>query len=1742
MPKHSVRFPSAVKPITLAIIASLASLALAAPPAPTELPTGGQVTAGSAAITQSAANLTINQASSRAVINWNTFNIGSQASVVFNQPGPSAVALNRVLSSDPSSIYGRLSATGQIFLINPAGVVFGPGASVNTAAIVASTLSLSDQNFMAGNYRFERNGSTGAILNQGTIASDKGFVALLAPEVRNEGVVRANLGTVAFAAGDAVTLTFDASNALKVAVQPSTIKTLLENRHIIQADGGTVLMASSAAADVLGSVIRNTGVIEANTIGSINGEVVVYAANGATTLEGTGRVAARGAADGQSGGTVKLLGDKVGMFDSSSIDASGAAGGGTVLVGGGYQGKNPEFLNANRTYIGPDATITADALTSGDGGKVIVWADNATGFYGAISARGGARGGDGGLVETSGKQFLIAEGRVDASAPEGTGGQWLLDPFNVTVSNNPDINPNVWAGNFSATATGSNANATTIQNALNTGTSVTISTGAVGGETGNITVSGTADAGGAVNIIKTGGGNASLTLQAAGSIFVNSGANISSNSGALNVTLNSRNDNGTATAAGAILINNASILSNGGNITLGGGLTPLTTPAIGTLANVEGIRLLPGTTLSSGAGNISLRGQGVNGSSFADGVHSAAKIQSTTGAINITGDGGLFATGAANNGINMDNANSGVNTVDGAITLTGKGGSTAGPGGFNRGIQVQLGPVIQSTGAGTITLIGNGGTSVDNSGQNSGILISGAAGTKISAVNGAISLTGKGGTVTGAVLNTGGSPGISIQNGPVVESTGTATITLNGTGGTLVNGSFNQGINLNGNGGTRISSVNGAINITGTGGTTTGTGGINRGITMFNGAVVESTGNAPITIIGTAGTSVDTGANEGIQISQAGTVVRTVSGAISLTGTGNGGATQNHGVEFLQGAAVTSTGAATISITGVANSTGTGLEASFAPNVSLGGALDSGNINLTADSMNFPNANVRTTGTVSINTITANRNITVGGAAGTASPTALVIDSAEIAQINATNLNIGNATNAQLNTGGVAIATTANLTLAGNALAFSDNISTTGNLVLTAPGGITQTAGALTVNGTSTFNAGASPVTLNNALNDFIGAVTVTGSTVDIRDQNQLTVAVNATGAVSVRGNLTYSGTSGNLTLTATATPVGTLSFGNTVVNGNLVATADDAVSQLAGTSLTVTGTTNIDASANNKSITLFNPGNDFGGVATFRGSTIQIADATALNAVLNGTGAALLSPAGALTVSGNAVGVIGNAGTSVTVAAAGLNGGAGAVQLRGPGDLTLNGIVQSAAGGDAVVMASTAGNFINNVGATVVNVPLGRFLIYSGAPVLDIINGLAAPNSQFSTFFGDPVGFATSGFLYRNPVGFTVPSVTQITTSSTAPAQALQAVDQSAGQKQESSVLAPASVSNNKANPDTVESSEPLVTVHALRVGSVVADTGVIDSCWTATTDPNGQPCETVRRAARKARYNSAIEVIRRVPTVADIPLCSPGSSEVCMPAKPGIVEDAALGQPQLVIPPNDVRRKVAVLFGNNDYTGEIPALVTPAQDVTAIGKVLQERFGYEVTVIKNASKADMVRALKNISERSEQDESVLVFYAGHGYQMDESKAGFWLPTDATASDPRTWLSNNDIQRFLNRIDAKQIIVISDSCFSGTLTKEQTVDAPRTAPREQLLSRRAVVTFSSGDEEPVSDDGLEGHSIFAYHFINEIQQIRKYSPVTVAFDRIREKVAQAYPQTPQLGSVISAGHMSGASYLFEVK
>ncbi len=209
---------------TAALVAVLVAPAIAAPTT-TQLPTGGQVVAGQAGVTQSGATMTVNQTSQRAAINWQTFDVGSEAQVNFVQPDSNSAILNRVTGPDPSQIFGRINANGQVFLINPSGVYFSPGSSVNVGSFTATTHDIDDNDFMDGNLTFTRNGATGSIVNDGTIVVDlKGYVALLAPEVRNNGVILAQMGTVAMAAGEAYELQFDQNNRLiNIRVEPATV-------------------------------------------------------------------------------------------------------------------------------------------------------------------------------------------------------------------------------------------------------------------------------------------------------------------------------------------------------------------------------------------------------------------------------------------------------------------------------------------------------------------------------------------------------------------------------------------------------------------------------------------------------------------------------------------------------------------------------------------------------------------------------------------------------------------------------------------------------------------------------------------------------------------------------------------------------------------------------------------------------------------------------------------------------------------------------------------------------------------------------------------------------------------------------------------------------------------------------------------------------------------------------------------------------------------------------------------------------------------------------------------------------------------------------------------------------------------------------------------------------------------------------------------------------------------------------
>ncbi len=265
------------------------------------LPAGGSVSAGAAGISSTKTTLAVDQSSQNAVINWQSFGIGQGESVTFRQPNSNSVALNRVLGSDPSAIIGSLSANGQIFLVNPNGVLFAKGAQVNVGGLVASTLGITDADVMAGNYKFAGS-STNAILNQGSINADGGSVALLGANVTNQGTITARLGSVTLAAGSAMTLDVVGNGLLNVTIDRGAVKALVQNGGLILANGGQVVMTAKAAGQLLKSAVNNTGVVEAQTVGTHNGtiELLGGSQNGSVNVAGTLDASAPNGGDGGS--------------------------------------------------------------------------------------------------------------------------------------------------------------------------------------------------------------------------------------------------------------------------------------------------------------------------------------------------------------------------------------------------------------------------------------------------------------------------------------------------------------------------------------------------------------------------------------------------------------------------------------------------------------------------------------------------------------------------------------------------------------------------------------------------------------------------------------------------------------------------------------------------------------------------------------------------------------------------------------------------------------------------------------------------------------------------------------------------------------------------------------------------------------------------------------------------------------------------------------------------------------------------------------------------------------------------------------------------------------------------------------------------------------------------------------------------------------------------------------------------
>lgn len=755
---------------------AMAVLAIVCPRFVLALPVGAQVAAGDVSVsTPSATNMHIDQRTGRAIVNWQSFSIAGNEAVAIRQPGADSVLLNRVQGNNASTIAGQLSANGKVFLVNPAGVLFAPGASVSVGSLVASTLEIRDADFLAGTYRFAGT-SLASVHNGGTItAAQGGTVALLGGQVSNDGTITARMGTVALAAGSGVTLDFAGDGLTRVRIDEAAAQALLANAGQLVADGGQVVLSARAANALADSVLNQNGIVRARSIAERGGRIVLDGGETGVTMVG-GTLDATGAA-GLRGGQIDVTGHNVALLADATADASGAAGGGVLRVGGGARGEDPTLRNANAVWLAPGATLLADATASGNGGNVVVYATDAARVYGKLSARGGPGGGDGGLIETSGQYLDVNRASIDASAPAGRGGTWLIDPAEITINDTTDSDPSVVVDKDPTF--GSNGSSTIVkvyqlEYSLNQGYSVTVETTGTPASTvdGNIVV--------ASSITKSAGTASTLTLNARNGIIVNDGVEIASTSGKLNLDFNANYLGTPGSLAGIRLGGVVSGSTAPVKLTTKGGYVKL-----GGLANQNGA--------FSATGQYAVGGVGPNGEAISGIALTRVSID-TRASDGSGGDVSMFGVARAGRpatagdvaGVVLNQTT--INTGTGGVTLNGNN--------LGNGNGVLLNLTTMSTTQGGMNIVGAGNgngpatylqTSTLNT-QTGDIHLIGTNNASSSSVNSGVWLTGSTlGTGGGRIILDGAS---QIASGVFVAS---STLTTTGTGDLIIRGSSEDG-------------------------------------------------------------------------------------------------------------------------------------------------------------------------------------------------------------------------------------------------------------------------------------------------------------------------------------------------------------------------------------------------------------------------------------------------------------------------------------------------------------------------------------------------------------------------------------------------------------------------------------------------------------------------------------------------------------------------------------------------------------------------------------------------------------------------------------------------------------------------------------------------------------------------------------------------------------------------------------
>ncbi|HEV2674194.1 MAG TPA: filamentous hemagglutinin N-terminal domain-containing protein, partial [Aliidongia sp.] len=763
-------------------------------------PTGGTVVGGQATITQqSSSQLTIQQTTNNAAINWQSFNIAKGEKTTIEQPGSSSILLNRVTGGDPSVIAGQLTANGQVVLVNPSGLVFTKGALIDVNSLIATPADISNADLMAGRLNFSKASpnATASVRNAGTISvADHGLAALVAPNVQNSGMIVGRFGKVILGGAETFTLdlygdglmSFDITGKVRAAMGPDGKKmALVTNTGTIVAEGGQVLLSADAIDGLVSDLIQADGTIAARSTRGRTGSIAIDAGATGKALVG-GVLDVSGLGEDAVGGKVAVTGGQVALAATAQVDATGRAGGGTIEIGGGAHGADAAVRNAAITTVAAGATLDASATDRGNGGTVAVWSERTTVVGGTIKARGGKRNGDGGFVETSskGRLAVVAGAQVDTSAPHGKVGQWLLDPSDITVD------------------TGGTATLTDVEDGTDTTGVLVVLPSVLNAAASDITLKAvnTVTINQALNITTAG---VSLNVDAGGAVAVN--AAVTTNGGNFTV----RNFAGTGTSGA--FSNSAAITTGSGTIDIKASSLSLGADLIGTGITLTGPTAITATTkLDGGAGGI------------------------TTGSI--TGAGQTLKLAGSGTDSLASGSTVSVGTLDlsaitgGTVTVTGLTATTLTAGTGTYGLTLVGGTI------GTATTLANGGTAtIDGVTFTGGLDTTDVGGTVT--VSGTVAATNN--ALTFGTIALGGSTTLSAGTGLITVGGGggNASLTLQGTGGASV-GSLNLGAGTL----TTTGVTSGAVTISGTLIAT----GFNLGAVTLDGATTINAASGNLTL------------------------------------------------------------------------------------------------------------------------------------------------------------------------------------------------------------------------------------------------------------------------------------------------------------------------------------------------------------------------------------------------------------------------------------------------------------------------------------------------------------------------------------------------------------------------------------------------------------------------------------------------------------------------------------------------------------------------------------------------------------------------------------------------------------------------------------------------------------------------------------------------------------------------------